>query len=105
MNSRIELHYELCRITNNAYFQPPETIKLKYPCIIYKLETERPTYADDMIYKNCDCYTVTYITKDPDVPIRRQMHSLFKYCKFDRVYTVDGLNHFVFTLFYKNQEE
>ena len=37
MDRRLQLHEELCSVlgSRNVYFQPPETIKLTYPCIIY----------------------------------------------------------------------
>ena len=49
MASRHELHDELKELlgTNRCYFQPPESIKLEYPCIIYKRDPSDILRADN----------------------------------------------------------
>ena len=49
MGTRLELHEQLCKIldTRYAYFQPPETVKMKYPAIVYELDDIRNEFADD----------------------------------------------------------
>ena len=49
----------------NVYFQPPETVKLKYPCIIYSRDIIRNLNANDKPYKINEGFSVTYIDKDP----------------------------------------
>ena len=46
---RLSLHNILVSIlgTSNVYFQPPTTITLKYPCIIYKLDDIEDVRAND----------------------------------------------------------
>lgn len=82
-----------------AYFQPPESVKLMYPCIIYSLSSDKPTYADNDIYKNMNKYTVTVMDKNPKSPISSLVRKL-PYCKFDRCFQKDNMNHFVYTLYY-----
>lgn len=80
-----------------VYFQPPE--KMSYPCIRYKLDDVETEYADNRPYTYEKRYQVTVIDHDPDSPIFDEVVALSK-CRFDRFYIADGLNHFVFTLFY-----
>lgn len=81
-----------------VYYQPPESTKLTYPCIIYSLGNEKVKYANNILYKGKISYTVTIIDKDPDSPIPEEIRKL-DYCSFDRGYASDNLNHFVFTIF------
>ena len=45
---RLELHEILCGILNtrNAYFQPPESVKMNYPAIVYALSNIKSLYAN-----------------------------------------------------------
>lgn len=101
MDSRIELHEELRVILGSGfvYFQPPESKKIVYPCIIYALDNLDIKHADDKPYLNRKRYVVTIIDKDPDSEIPDRMLSL-PFCSFDRGYTSDNLNHWVFHLYY-----
>ena len=102
MAKRLELHEELCDILNskNAYFQPPESGKMKYPAIIYNLREYDQRRADDINYTVQAEYTLTIIDRDPDSTLPTKVLSRFKMCRFDRWYAADGLNHYVFDLFY-----
>ena len=97
---RIELHHilEYVRGSKNVYYQPPTGTKLQYPCIVYNLATANDVHANNHIYRRLYRYTVTYITKDPDDPKRDEIDDL-PYCAFDRFFTSDNLNHFVYTIY------
>lgn len=101
MHSRLELHNLLLKVigNNNVYYQPPESIKINYPCIIYKRSDINNLYANDDIYKQNYAYQVTIMDKDPDSEIVKKMSKL-KYSKFDRHFASDGINHDVFTIYY-----
>lgn len=101
MASRLELHEELCTKlgSRNVYFQPPESVKMNYPAIRYKLSRIKIGFANDKIYSKKKCYDATVIDKNPDSTIPDEMLG-FPYCNFDRFYTADGLNHWAFTLYY-----
>lgn len=101
--SRLTLHDELCVIlgTRYVYFQPPETVKLQYPCIIYERSNSDVRYADNSMYNKLRSYTVTVIDKDPDSELPDRIEEL-SMCRLDRFYTADNLNHWIFTLFYGN---
>lgn len=101
MNRRLELHSELQRITGlgNLYFQPPESVKLKYPCIVYQLADIDIVHANDFAYKGTRRYTITIIDKNPDSDIPEKLYEM-AYVSFDRFYTADNLNHWVFSIYY-----
>lgn len=80
-----------------VYFQAPTT--MDYPCIKYERSQSRNFHADDLLYLFYKRYTVTVIDRDPDSLIPDQVESL-PHSRFDRFYVVDGLNHFVFDLFF-----
>lgn len=94
-----DLHDILLGIVSHAYFQPPENIRMQYPCIRYKLEGGKSTYADNKKYLYTKKYTATLIHSDPDPA---EFNSLIElpYCEFDRHYAKEGLNHFVFSIYY-----
>lgn len=102
MASRLELHEELCDIlgSRNVYFQPPESIKLNYPCIIYSKSGIYANNANDNTYKKVNQYSLTVIDQDPDTDIPDKIIDHFNMCSFDREYTSDYLNHYVLNLYY-----
>ena len=101
MASRLELQTQLEEIldSRNVYYQPPESIKLKYPCVIYELSDIDSVHADNKKYINNKLYQLTLIDEDPDSGLLESILSLPK-CRFDRSFSSDDLNHFVFSIFY-----
>ena len=101
MASRLELHEELVTLlgSRNVYYQPPESIKLKYPAIIYSRSNIDNTFADNDVYLQDVAYQITVIDSDPDSVIVKKM-SLFPKTRFNRHYTSDNLNHDVFITYY-----
>ena len=99
--SRLELQelFEQIPGVVEVYFQPPESIKLVYPCIIYELDTMDSQFADNSPYSVTKRYQVTVIDADPDSEIIDWM-SLFPMCLFDRHFTQDNLNHDIFNLYF-----
>lgn len=100
-NRRLELHEILCGLlgSRNAYFQPPESVKMNYPAIVYSLSGKPSLYANDGVYLSGRTYTLTLIDKNPDSPLVDAVAAL-PTCRFDRSYRADNLNHWVFTLHY-----
>lgn len=99
---RKKLHAELKELlgSNHVYFQPPETIKLTYPCIIYELSGYRTDHSNDEIYRQIKSYEILIIEKDPDSDLRERVMKHFKYCSYSRTYTSDNLYHSVLNLYY-----
>lgn len=83
--------------SDNVYFQPPASIKMRYPAIVYSLKNLGNTHANDSVYRQLPEYQVTVIDPNPDSEIVRKV-SLLPYCRFDRQFTSDNLNHTVFSI-------
>lgn len=85
--------------SDNVYFQPPESVKLQYPCIVYRLNNMGTEFADNRPYTVNDRYQVTLITRNPDDEVRNRIAEMAM-CTFDRHYTADNLHHFAFNLYF-----
>lgn len=99
---RLALHEKLCEFlgSSNVYFQPPESVRMKYPAIRYNLTSGDTRYADNKTYLYRKRYAVTVIDKNPDADWDTKMLSNFEYCNFERAYAADNLNHWQFSLYY-----
>lgn len=99
--SREELHEILVDIlgSRNVYFQPPESKKLTYPCIVYERSAIYTYKADNKKYLKNKQYNVTIITEDPDSETIDKMMEL-DYCRFNRHFVSDNMNHDVFVVYY-----
>lgn len=100
--SRLSLHTEITEGLNikNAYFQPPATIKMKYPCMIYSLSNASILHADDVTYLYTRRYQLTYVTPNPDDSKIDEIPHYFKMCSFVRHFVSDNLNHYIYDLYY-----
>lgn len=101
MDRRQDLQNLLMSIlgSNNVYFQPPETVKLNYPCIIYNRSRGDTRFADNNPYSFVFRYDVTVVSRDPEEDTIMKLAAL-PMCTHERFYTADGLNHDVFNLYY-----
>ncbi len=101
MAQRLELQALLVKIlgSDNVYFQPPASIKMQYPCIIYNRDYTETTFADNKPYINKRRYQVTVVDANPDSNIHEKVAAL-PLCSYDRFYTADNLNHDVYNLFF-----
>lgn len=101
MNSRLKLHELLTAIdgVKKVYFQPPASVKMVYPCIVYSTSKIEAQYANNFPYAIDKSYTVMVIDTDPDSKIPDEVVRLSK-CAFDRHYTSNNLNYYVFKLYF-----
>lgn len=101
MNRRLNVQEMLENIINstNVYFQPPETVRMKYPAIVYELENMHMLYANNKPYNHTEVYSVIYITKNPDDDNIYKISNLST-CSFIRTYKSDNLYHYVFRINY-----
>ena len=101
MGSRLELQNLLESIlgSRNVYYQPPESIKIKYPAIIYSRNNIDNNFADDIVYMQNHTYQIIVIDANPDSEIVNKIFKL-PMCRYNRHYTSDNLNHDVFILNY-----
>lgn len=102
MGRRLLLHAELIALlgSNNVYFQPPPTVKMKYPCIVYRRSPGNTKYSANMPYLFRQSYEVTVIDPDPDSPLIEKMATGFPMIRHDRHFESDNLNHDVYSLYY-----
>lgn len=85
--------------SDQVYFQPPPSVQMQYPCIVYNRENEDRRHANNRTYAHKKRYTVTVIDANPDSPIPDRVGNL-PLASYDRFYTSDNLNHDVYTLFF-----
>lgn len=106
MDRRPKLDETFCNIINitdpvdgdtHVYFQPPASVEMKYPAIRYKLSGYNTVFANDGKYRLVPTYEVTLMDRNPDSIYVKEILNL-PGCRFDRAYSADNLNHFVYTL-------
>lgn len=98
---RLELHSILVAAlgSDNVYFQPPESVRMSYPCIVYNRSNVDDLRANNSVYRTMTRYTVTVMDKDPDSDIYEKLLML-KYSKYDNSFRKDNLNHDILTIYY-----
>lgn len=101
MSRRLDLQDLLEEIlgTREVYFQPPENVKMEYPCIVYARTNIDPRYANNRVYKTKDQYTITVIDRNPDSKLPGTIAQLAT-ARFTQAFVRDNLNHSVFTIHY-----
>lgn len=101
MGTRIELQKLLEELlgSRNVYYKPPESVKMKYPAIVYFKSGIAVKKADNSLYKKDRRYTVTVIDRQPDNPVIDKLLEL-PMCSYDRFYISSNLDHDVLTLYY-----
>lgn len=101
MAPRTDLQTKLISIlgSNKVYYQPPPTIQMVYPCIVYKLTEIEIKHADNSPYKHCNKYMITVIDRDPDSLIPGEIAKL-RSVSFSARFPSEGLNHTVFTIYF-----
>lgn len=98
-NVLVELGATETSAHSRVYFQPPESVKMIYPCIVYTLDTINTRYANNGPYKHKKAYAVTVIDRDPDSLIPDKIGEL-PLSSFTRNFKNDNLNHFVYRLYF-----
>jgi len=101
MDLRLELHEILVNLlgSNNVYFQPPSSIRMSYPCIVYSRNKKDEKFADDILYSGKFAYAVTVIDSNPDSEIPNRVAKL-PLTSFVNHFTLDNLNHDVYNIYY-----
>lgn len=101
MAPRLELQTLLEGVlgNSNVYFQPPSSLQIQYPCIVYARDNAKVEFADNTPYGYVKRYQVTFISRDPDSVIPDTI-SLLPMSNLSRVFTADNLHHQVFNLYF-----
>ena len=101
MGRRLQLQALLESVlgSRNVYFQPPATIQMQCPCIVYQREPEDKIFAGNNAYRTVKQYQVTVIDRNPDSDIPDKVSALPQ-TSHSRSYPADNLNHDVYNLFF-----
>lgn len=101
MASRLDLQSKLEELlgNRNVYYQPPESLKMKYPAIRYDKNIISSKHADNMKYSNFTRYEVIVIDNNPDNEVIDKILEL-PYSAHDRHYVSNNLHHDVIDLYF-----
>lgn len=102
MDRRLKLQMDLEKIPGikKAYFQPPETVRMVYPCIRYSRGRPRTARADNTAYRFTQCYELMVITPDPDSEVPKYIAKHFPMAEVNTTYPSNNLYHTSITLYY-----
>jgi hypothetical protein len=81
----------------HTYFNPPPSVQMKFPAIRYSLKNFNVKFANNGIYRNTPSFEVTLIDTNPDSEYVKKILQI-PYCRFDRFYVAENLNHWTFTI-------
>lgn len=100
MGRRLDLHKKLVAAlgSDHVYFQPPATVKMVYPCIVYARSDEYARHADNTKYLKATGYQVTVIDRKPDSDIPDRV-GLIPLSRRNSHFVADGLHHDVFSIY------
>ncbi len=101
MASRLELQTKLEELlgSRNVYYQPPETITMNYPAVVYNKSKIKASRADNALYLKDTSYDITVISNKPDNEVILKILGL-PLCIYDRHFKSDNLYHDVLTLYF-----
>lgn len=97
---RIEIGQILKSIlgSSEVYFQPPASVRMSYPAIVYSRKRIDNKHANNSVYMQFYGFEVVVIDPNPDSEIVEKISRLPS-CSHDRHYKKDNLNHDIFTLY------
>lgn len=102
MLERTQLHDLLLGFGVPVYYDPPESVKLRFPCIIYTHQGITTTYADNLPYTQFSVYQVMSVSRSADDPLVAELSRTPGF-SFDRHYVSDNLHHNVFDVTHSYQ--
>ena len=85
--------------SEHVYFQPPSTVEMTYPCIVYKRDDASEEFANNNLYHRTKRYLVTHIGRDPDSDVPDSIAQLPR-TTMSRSFVADNLNHDVFIVYF-----
>jgi hypothetical protein len=102
MSSQGQLQIELEKIlqSHHVYFQPPESLRMQYPAIRYKLVDYKQLKANNHVYFRVPRYTITVITTDPDSDIATKILDHFPNSSYENKFGSNGLYNETINLFF-----
>lgn len=103
--TRLTLHQNLIDAlgSSNVYYNPPETIQMKFPAIVYSLDFIDQIHADNKKYIDWTTYKVIVVSNKPDHPAIRKILNM-EMTRFSTSYTRNGYYHTVIILKQKEKQ-
>jgi len=86
--------------SNNIYYNPPESQKMNFPCIVYNRTYINDIKADNIKYLDYTTYKIIVISKSPDHPAIKKILQI-PMTRLSANYVKDGFYHDVITLIQK----
>lgn len=101
MGTRLGLQLLLENVlgSSNVYFDPPESLQVKYPCIIYSLNRIQTEFADNNPYTNKKRYTLTLVDKNPDSVLPDAL-AMISQCVNESHFVSKNLHHYVYNIIF-----
>ena len=106
MDRRLKLDQELRDLQEeilgyqHTYFEPPESVRMKYDAVVYQRTGYDTVKANDKNYIVRDQYQVMVISRDAETALPKAILEHFSYCSPGRPTVTDNLYHFPFTIYY-----
>lgn len=72
---------------------------MAYPCIVYSISKIPTTFANNKPYNHQTGYQLIIMDRNPNSLLMSKIAEL-PMCVFERHYTKDNLNHYVYNLYY-----
>lgn len=100
-NERLELQARLEELprVRRVYWNPPESIQLVYPCIIYNYAKIDVHHADNKAYIKRRRYEITIIDRDTTSIIPEALEESFQYWAQEQVFANDNIGHWVYSIY------
>lgn len=89
--------------SSNVYYNPPETLKMEFPAIVYKLDYIEQIHADNKKYIDWTTYKVIVVSSRPDHPVIKKILN-WEMTRFSTSYTRNGFYHSVIILKQKEKQ-
>lgn len=101
MDRRQQFHevLEALNPATKVYFQPPETVKMVYPCIVYQRDPGNSKFANNKPYAFHQLYEVKLISRSPEPALFDELVALPQSIHA-RFFVADNLNHDVFSIYF-----
>lgn len=98
-SQELQLIFEALLGSRNVYYNPPPSVQMRYPAIVYSRSDIDNVFANDAVYVQNYRYEVTVIDEDPDCKYA-DIVSKLPQCSFNRHFVSDNLHHHVFNLYH-----
>ena len=98
MSKRKKLDARLKAILPNVYYQPPDKLMMKFPCIVYSRNRTIPFFADNAKYVRNETYRITVIDENPDSVYADAVDQMVE-ARWVNSFSTQGLHYFVFDIY------